>query len=948
MPLLYVSQHGEDSLSEAVEEQEDNTSLEEDLKEERRKKSVIFTPLISTNSQIINLIETVEDEMIDEEIIEEVEVIENENEKMEQSEERSEKVREGKDRTLSREGHMLPEPEEHIVEYSQWFSYDEYDDRASVYIKEYNYSSFEEHGEHGLSEAVEERKDNTALEEDLKEERRKKSVKVTPLLSMNSQIINLIETEEDEMIVEEIIEEVEVIENENEKMEQSEERSEKVREGKDRTLSREGHMLPEPEEHIVEYSQWFSDDEYDDRASVDIKEYNYSSFEEHEEHGLSEVVEERKDNTALEEDLKEERRNKTALEEALEEERRAKTALEEVLEEERRNKTALEEALEEERRAKTALEEALEEERRNKTALEEALEEERRNKTALEEVVEEGRRTKTALEKSLKDKRKAEVALKETLEKEVRAKAALEEALANAEKATAEQKKFWEQERKLKDSLCVEMEFMKAQVADLQESQKEYQQQKAKLKNTITKRTVDLEEGKKVIEKLKNDLEESSNRHKKEAAQREEVLYVKIKELEECLHEKQEESQEKENKIQSLYSNIQTLQSDSKAKDDTISSLQETADQRALDLKEEKTKNCLLQRDYEAAVSQQNKDAGQLNHLTQENQQLISENKRQQDLHDSSLKKREFDQKQVQEEKNVCTQLENDLTKEKDRMLRAHKKIQMQKEELFEKTLALEKSLLTEKYLRSTLKKERRRYEEVVLQKQTAVDPLTILSNQLKEASASSERLMYDLQTLKMENADIRAKFNATQTDYERIKAKYRALSESHEEMMSRKSGTISKLQCVVDELKARQSENKTRQTELEAALKHEKTRNSDVQQRVKEISSALDREKAASEKHRVELKEALTKLIETLEEKQKLAVDLQRAQDNCSLLQEQQLAGSNSQLRRINGTWEMKPNWSGAWGLVWALVPAPVGSSGSGPCCVSTGFLRVPGLAHS
>ncbi len=109
----------------------------------------------------------------------------------------------------------------------------------------------------------------------------------------------------------------------------------------------------------------------------------------------------------------------------------------------------------------------------------------------------------------------------------------------------------------------------------------------------------------------------------------------------------------------------------------------------------------------------------------------------------------------------------------------------------------------------------------MVLQKQAAVDPLTILSNQLTEASASSERLRYDMQTLKMENTDIRAKFEAAETEYDRIKSKYRSLSECHEEMMTKKNRiisenqfTISKLQCVVDELK--QSESKTRQAELE------------------------------------------------------------------------------------------------------------------------------------
>ncbi len=198
----------------------------------------------------------------------------------------------------------------------------------------------------------------------------------------------------------------------------------------------------------------------------------------------------------------------------------------------------------------------------------------------------------------------------------------------------------------------------------------------------------------------------------------------------------------------------------------------------------------------------------------------------------------------------------------------------------------------------------------MVLQKQASVDPVTILSNQLREASASSEHLMYDMQTLRMENADIRAKFKATETEHDRLKSKHRSLSERHEEMLSKKNEaisenqfTIAKLQGMVDELKARQSKRKTRRAELEDALKQEKTRNSELQQRVDRIASGLEKERTACEKHRVELKEALTKQIETLEEKQKLAMALQKAEDGYSKLQEQQLVESNFQFRHVSDT---------------------------------------------
>ena len=53
------------------------------------------------------------------------------------------------------------------------------------------------------------------------------------------------------------------------------------------------------------------------------------------------------------------------------------------------------------------------------------------------------------------------------------------------------------------------------------------------------------------------------------------------------------------------------------------------------------------------------------------------------------------------------------------------------------------------------------------LRNQTAADPPTILGNQLRVASAFSQCTMYDMQTLRMENADIWAKFNVMETEYD-------------------------------------------------------------------------------------------------------------------------------------------------------------------------------------
>ncbi|KAE8290558.1 hypothetical protein D5F01_LYC10143 [Larimichthys crocea] len=85
------------------------------------------------------------------------------------------------------------------------------------------------------------------------------------------------------------------------------------------------------------------------------------------------------------------------------------------------------------------------------------------------------------------------------------------------------------------------------------------------------------------------------------------------------------------------------------------------------------------------------------------------------------------------------------------------------------------------------LSKEKKRFDQMVFQKQTSAEPDTFLKNQLREASANSERLTYDMQTLRMDNADIRAKFSATEAEFDKLKSKYTSLSERYQEMMLEK-----------------------------------------------------------------------------------------------------------------------------------------------------------------
>ncbi|XP_030271786.1 intracellular protein transport protein USO1-like isoform X2 [Sparus aurata] len=206
-----------------------------------------------------------------------------------------------------------------------------------------------------------------------------------------------------------------------------------------------------------------------------------------------------------------------------------------------------------------------------------------------------------------------------------------------------------------------EKELMKAQVADLKNSQKDLQQTEDRLKVTITEMTAEREEHKKVIEKLQWDLKVSSSLPK-EVAERDSVNRDEINALKRLVSEQQEKSQQKNDEIESMLFNIQDLKSRIEAKDNVVSSLQGTVHQYASDLRDERTRNCDLQRDYEAAVCQQlkvdqyasdlrdersrngdlqrdyeaavcqqKKQAEELDLLTQKNQQLASDNKGLQD-----------------------------------------------------------------------------------------------------------------------------------------------------------------------------------------------------------------------------------------------------------------------------------------------------------------------------
>ena len=90
-----------------------------------------------------------------------------------------------------------------------------------------------------------------------------------------------------------------------------------------------------------------------------------------------------------------------------------------------------------------------------------------------------------------------------------------------------------------------------------------------------------------------------------------------------------------DNEIQSLHFNNPNLQNDVEAKDNTVSVLREkklTSGPQSSNRNKNNNNNnktgSKLQMDFEAQESQTHKETEELDHLTQENQQLASENKR--------------------------------------------------------------------------------------------------------------------------------------------------------------------------------------------------------------------------------------------------------------------------------------------------------------------------------
>lgn len=433
------------------------------------------------------------------------------------------------------------------------------------------------------------------------------------------------------------------------------------------------------------------------------------------------------------------------------------------------------------------------------------------------------------LHRSLRMEREANAALEDDLRRLRRGRAEKDKALRQERREKEALARALEKERAKRDTLRIEFEVTKAGMASLKRSAEAHQLAHAKLQKQTSKMTAELKENGGVIEELRIELRAKCDVIA-QGTQSTDELTGELGKLREGHLEKDEE-------IQSLQFSVGILQRSVAVKDDTISLLQEKDDRFASDLKEEQAKSCRLQRDYEAVVSEQQKNRDELVHLTLENQTLASEDQRLRGELEDSLRASRLAREQQQQRR-------------RDGEARSRLKDGAEKE-------------------RAQVSRARRKKE--------------------KKAPADPEGAMYDMQTLRMENEDIRAKFRAMEAKYDAMFKDGMTHSPGHGgALICKDPEAVAKLQYMVFQFKAQQSEGKTRRAlnleRTQRAVSEERASHTAAalereRERANHTHCALERERATCQEVQAELREALIRQIETLEERQHLTTALRSAE---------------------------------------------------------------------
>ncbi|XP_077351862.1 uncharacterized protein LOC144001427 [Festucalex cinctus] len=452
---------------------------------------------------------------------------------------------------------------------------------------------------------------------------------------------------------------------------------------------------------------------------------------------------------------------------------------------------------------------------------------------------------------ALEAERKAKSTFCEALKKEQRDKNLLRKSLRQERKSNATLVRTQKNEKAKKDGLRILMELMTKHVDSLCKMLERQQFDYTKVTGKLRKMTAKQEKDKKAMETLKKDLEATLHQRKKEIAELERVTCDQVQKLKDQVTKMQEESVEKDGQITSLLFKSQTLQQDIEAKGATVSTLQEKVSQLASEKEE-------LRRDLQTAQNQ-----------------------------------RHVSLKELQEAKETRSANRGLSEKEQARFQRAYSKLQTKNKKL---AVALDKSLAAEKCLRVSLRNEQEHVKKMLLQRDTHVKAIAVLSYEQNEAFAASDSLQNLIRSLRVENACTSAKYKALETEYDKVKSRYHSLSERCKELASKNSKLIFENQAVaadlsnmVDKLRECELECSRSQTQLQKALTEEKERCSELEERAARAADALKKQRSVFEKHSRELENALSKQLQLMDQKQTLSVALQNALDANLKLKKQQ-----------------------------------------------------------
>ncbi|TKS79393.1 hypothetical protein D9C73_014377 [Collichthys lucidus] len=214
-------------------------------------------------------------------------------------------------------------------------------------------------------------------------------------------------------------------------------------------------------------------------------------------------------------------------------------------------RVSLQEALKREAETKVSLQKALEREAESDVYYQKALERIEEMYSYLQEALEIEAETNVSLQKALEREAGTKASLEKALEIEAGTKASLEEALKKEEIL---EKTLREAEAE-KDDLRAVIDLMKAQVADLMNSQMSHEKQK----HTITAMPAELDESKKLIIELQKDLEASTLQHEKEMAEGDTVNCAQMKLPKEHLIQQQEKKLLRTSSILNTYKMMHSL-----------------------------------------------------------------------------------------------------------------------------------------------------------------------------------------------------------------------------------------------------------------------------------------------------------------------------------------------------------------------------------------------------